>query len=115
MTGLTIGAVMHVRGMAPESYGNKEKNILFSFDIFLLRIIVYLISSLMNAYGERWIGERRTCGESSQEKEEISPYRKKNEHFSFLCRSALWIEILGVLWEIDGAEPSGSSDGSENY
>lgn len=28
---------------------------------------------------------------------------------------ALWIETLGVLWGIDGAEPSGSSDGSENY
>ena len=25
MTGLTIGTVIHVRGMAPEIYGNKEK------------------------------------------------------------------------------------------
>ncbi len=65
--------------------------------------------------GNDGLGERCTCGESSQEKEEISPYRKKTEHFSFLCRDALWIETLGVLWGIDGAEPSGSSDGSENY
>lgn len=34
MTGLTIGTVIHVRGMAPEIYGNKEKMHYFHLTFF---------------------------------------------------------------------------------
>ena len=62
--------------MALDIHGDKEKNVLFSLDIFPLRVNVYFIRSFIKPMGNDELGERCTCGDFSQEKEEILAYRK---------------------------------------